>query len=372
MPPVAPLLAALLHAATALALFWVSPLNRSRDVEDNAVEVTFEEPKSPEPPPVQEAVQQPVPPPPPPAPTPAPAPAPPPPPSPAAEAKPPQPPPAASAKPEPKPQPQARSSEPLGVSPAPPEAKKADEPKPQPSEAKKPDEPKPQPPQEAKLEPQQPADAKPQAQQEAKAEPPTKPAEPPPQQEAVARPETPPPAPEPPVEKIVPPVETPPAPLTMRDFVKVLPPPPAPRSAPSPQPQQPAPQPHALQHSPLSTGPAPPQPGSSGASVSTLVNPASEAAQTRAKDAYLWQVIRKFSQYLPDLREKNEGGTVVLRFVIARDGRLVEASIAKSSGVVALDRGLLDSLRAASPYPPLPAEIPGSQVVFVQPIAAKR
>ena len=83
-------------------------------------------------------------------------------------------------------------------------------------------------------------------------------------------------------------------------------------------------------------------------------------------------MIRKFSQYLPDLRGKNEGGTVVLRFVIARDGRLIEASIAKSSGIAALDRGLLDSLRAAAPYAPLPPEIPGAQVVFVQPIAAKR
>jgi protein TonB len=156
----------------------------------------------------------------------------------------------------------------------------------------------------------------------------------------------------------------------MRDFVKVLPPP-APHPTPPTQPQQQQ-QHQALQHSPLLNAPRPEPQGPSGASVSTFVNPAEAGASTRAKDAYLWQVIRKFSQYLPDLRDKNEGGTVVLRFVIARDGRLVEASIAKSSGVVALDRGLLDSLRAASPYPPLPPEIPGSQVVFVQPIGAAR
>jgi protein TonB len=182
-------------------------------------------------------------------------------------------------------------------------------------------------------------------------------------------PEPPPPAPERPIEKIVPPVAAPPAPLTMRDFVKVLPPPPVPQPPPQPQP---APhQPSPLQHSPLSTRPNPAPNSSSSASVSTFVNPADESAHSRAKDAYLWQVIRKFSQYLPDLRQKNEGGTVVLRFVIARDGRLVEASIAKSSGVMALDKGLLDSLRAASPYPPLPPEIPGNQVVFTQPIAAR-
>jgi protein TonB len=162
----------------------------------------------------------------------------------------------------------------------------------------------------------------------------------------------------------------------MRDFVKVLPPPPAPPPSPPASHQAPPPQhtaPQTPPHSPLSTAqPLSQTEANNNASVSSFVNPAAASEQTRAKDAYLWQVIHKFSQYLPDLRGKSEGGTVILRFVIARDGRLVEASVAKSSGVVALDRGLLDSLRAASPYPPLPAEIPGNQAVFVQPIAARR
>jgi protein TonB len=239
------------------------------------------------------------------------------------------------------------SKEPLGVSQPPPESKK----------------------EEAKLEP------KPEPQPE-----PT-----PKQEAAVAQPAEPTPPPEKPLEKVLPPVEQPVAPLTMRDFVKVLPPPPTPPSppAPHPAPHPPPPAQHAAPHppeqtpqpSPLSAAQRRPQAQASAnpnASVSTFVNPAQASAQLRAKDAYLWQVIRKFSQYLPDLREKNEGGTVVLRFVIARDGRLIEASIAKSSGIAALDRGLLDSLRAAAPYPPLPPEIPGGQVVFVQPIGAAR
>jgi TonB family protein len=106
--------------------------------------------------------------------------------------------------------------------------------------------------------------------------------------------------------------------------------------------------------------------------VTTFVNPIAAAQQARARDLYRWQVIRKFSQYLPNLRGKSEGGTVVLRFVIARDGRLIDASIAKSSGVPALDLGMLESLRVAAPYAPLPPEIPGDQAVFTQPIAAQR
>jgi protein TonB len=341
MSPVAAALAAGLHVATALALFLVSPLNRhdvDRDV-GSAIDVTIEQPKPPEPPPPPQEAAKPQPPPqptPPAQPPPAAQPAPPPPPPPAA---------AATPKPEAKPPAQQVSKQPLGVSPQPPEAKT----------------------EEARLE------SKPEPQPEPKPEPK--------QEAAVAQPAEPtPPPPEKLLEKVLPPVEQPAAPLSMHDFVKVLPPPPTPPpSPPVPRPAPPtqhaAPHPPAQtpQHSPLSN----PRPqsqasASTGPSVSTFVNPADHDRQLRAKDAYLWSVIRKFSQYLPDLREKNEGGTVLLRFVIARDGRLVEASIAKSSGVPALDRGLLESLRAASPYPPLPPEIPGAQVMFVQPIGAAR
>jgi protein TonB len=334
MSPLAAFLAAALHVTTALALFWVSPLNR-HDLDDDAVEITMEQPKpaetppekQPEKPPVQEAVK---PPPPPPAPTPQPTP-------PAAEIAPPPPPPAAAAKPESKAeaksQAQASSDKPLGVSPPAPAA----------------------------AEPPKQGGSAPEPQKEAAASS---------QQEAAATPPPPaPPAPaEPPLEKVLPPVEAPRAPLTMRDFVRVLPPPSMPSpSAPQGTPQRSAPQ--QLQQSPPSPAPQPQTPSS--ASVSTFVNPAEDAAHTRAKEAYLWQVLRKFSQYLPNLRDKNEGGTVVLRFVIGRDGRLVDASIVQSSGVAALDKGLLESLRAASPYPPLPPEISGDHVVFTQPIAAK-
>jgi protein TonB len=189
----------------------------------------------------------------------------------------------------------------------------------------------------------------------------------------------------------MPPVEAPPPPLSSSEVARLMPappvPPPAPpRSVPEAAPKAP-PSPPALQARPAAPPPPAPPPaprqspqpsplggghgGPSSAAVSpTFVNPA--ASQIRAKEAYLWQVIRRFSQYLPDLREKNEGGTVVLRFVIARNGRLVDASIVRSSGVIALDRGLLEAVRAASPYPPLPNEIPGNQVEFTQPIQAAR
>jgi TonB family protein len=216
--------------------------------------------------------------------------------------------------------------------------------------------------------------------------PPPGPSTPEPPQEAAAKPPpapkpAPPPEPAPPAETKLPEVDTPPAPLSMQDFVRAAPPPPPQeivrpfsrlQPAPPPATVQQQPPPH-LQPSPLHTAPQPERaPSDSQASATALTNPAQAAAHSRAADEYVWAVVRKFSQYLPDLREKNQGGTVVVRAIIARDGRLLEAGIARSSGVPALDKGMLEALRAAAPYPPLPPEIQGDRIVFIQPITAKR
>jgi len=359
----ATVLAAALHVAVGFVVWEVAPPLR-RDMADDAIEITMEEP------PAEQVATAPAP----------------------------APPPAAPLQPRPAPQTSMAARDPLGLPPEPPEAEPSIEP---PKLAAPVPEPEPDPSQpppqvaEPKPEPAQPPVqvAEPEAETPKPtvqaAEPTPEPAQPAaqapepapvPRQEAAAVPPPQPPpapaAPEPSLEKMLPPVEAPPAPLSMHDFAKVLPPPAAPpRPPPPPPPQHTTPQPSTLAPSPLQRSPlssASRQPPPTGAATSAFVNPAQNAATSRVKDAYLWQVVRKFSQYLPDLRQKNEGGTVVLRFAIARDGRLVDASIVQSSGVIALDRGLLESLRAASPYPPLPPEIPGSQVVFTQPIAAKR
>lgn len=176
------------------------------------------------------------------------------------------------------------------------------------------------------------------------------------------------------VEKQLPQVASPPAPLSMQDFVRIAPPPPpqeiarpAPRPAPAPAPQR-----QQLRPSPLSPHSPHDAPQTAHNPSNTMVNPAEAQARNRAMDEYAWAVIRKFSQYLPNLRDKNEGGTVVLKFTISRDGRLIDVVIAQSSGVMALDRGLLEAIKTASPYPPLPADFPGDRATFTQPITAKR
>lgn len=321
MSPTAAGMAATLHLLVALALVWATPL-KNFEVPEQAIDVTMEEPPAPK------------------------AETPPPPAPPAAQAQPVSPPPAAS------PQPAAR----LGAPPV--------QAKPTPTEKPKPTEQTSvplgvTPPSERATEPPQQAAAQP----------------PPPQKE------TPPAEPTPPPETKLPPVETPQAPLSMQDFVRAAPPPPL-QEIVRPQPRvQPAPPPATVQQappqqqfapSPLGHPPSQQRAPAGSQASATLVNPADAAARSRAADDYVWAVIRKFSQYLPDLREKNEGGTVVVRAVIARDGRLLESSIARSSGVAALDKGMLEALRAAAPYPPLPAELPGDHIVFTQPITAKR
>ncbi len=177
------------------------------------------------------------------------------------------------------------------------------------------------------------------------------------------------PAPEPgppPVDKVLPRVEAPPAPLTMQDFVKIAPPPPHEVVKPLPQQVAPAPPQHVLKPSPLST---PQQQASrdSGSSPNTFVNPADTYVHTQAADNYLSQVARKISQYryyqhTPVVRTVE--GVVVTRLVIARDGRLLDVSVVRSSGFQTLDTGLLDTIRKASPFPPLPGDVKGDKASF--------
>jgi TonB family protein len=336
MSPVAAALAAGLHVATALALFLVSPLNR-HDVDTDvgsAIDVTIEQPKPPEeppPPPPQEAVK----PQPPPQPTPPPQP-------PAAQPAPPPPPPAAAQKLQPQRNP--ASKEQLGLPP------------------------------QGAIEPDKKPEAKPEPKAEAKLEPkPEPPAEPKPEpQEAAAQPTEPtPPAPAPvenQLEKVLPPVEQPPAPLSMRDFVKALPPPP-PAPPPSPPAQRPAPpqqHPQQPQPSPLSERPPPRE--QQEASVSAFQNPAAAYSHARVHDDYLIGIARRMSQYrfVPkSMTGLNTQGVVVLSLVVARDGRLLNSGIAKSSGNPPMDAAVLETAQKAAPYGPLPPEITGNSTTFM-------
>jgi len=317
MSPPAAGMALALHLLVGLSLWLVSPLKLNPATVQEPVEITMEAPET-----------APVPPPPTPTPTPEPTPA-----------------------PKPAPAEQAAEQPPVQPTPVPPTAPATTVmPQPQPP-ASVTEKPVPL----GVMAPKDTAEAKEQErkQEEAAAAPPP----------PAARPD---PAPEPPpVDKVLPKIDAPPPPITMQDMVRIAPPPPPQDIArPAPRPAPPPPQQQATRPSPLSTpeqATAPPNTPSG-----SFQNPADVFARQRVSDSYLSQVAYKMSQFrfypkAPVARA--EEGFMVMRLVIAHDGRLVEVTVAKSSGYPTLDAGAMDIAHKAAPFPPLPPEL-GERAAF--------
>jgi len=169
-------------------------------------------------------------------------------------------------------------------------------------------------------------------------------------------------APEPPkLEQAVPP---PPSPTAAVEFPKA----PAPEMKPVPHPPTPL-----FRPSPLRTGPRQQPPAMASKeepSTSPFVNPADTYSRARVSDNYLWQVIARLSgyHYYSDVAVRE--GTTVVQIVIARDGRLLNVSIAHSSGYPQLDQGVVAGVKSGSPYAPLPDSIKGDSATFTLPLVS--
>jgi len=327
MSPAAVAMTTTLHLAVAAALYWISPL-RYVDTAQDPVEITME--REVPPPPAETPQPTPIPEP-----------------TPRQAAAPPAPPP---------PAPPMR----LGLAPIAPQP--SPDPKATPG-AEQPAPPKPETPAAEAAQPEPP-----------KAEP----------QQALATPPPPPPPPPPArtLESELPALEVPPPPVTSQEIPRPpAPPSPAPKAPPptqqrvqpAPTPQRPPQQQPALQSSPLSNLPPPPRDQQAARQAPTFVNPSSMYGTKRAEEQYLWYVSQKLSQHQQFVRNVNtESGTVVLRLTIARDGRLVDVGVSRSSGLPSLDNVSTNMVRQAAPYPPLPDDISGAQHTFVLPLYFKR
>lgn len=142
-----------------------------------------------------------------------------------------------------------------------------------------------------------------------------------------------------------------------------------------PAPPRPSPPTHRpeLLPSPLKPSPlrqAPSVKPSEQASRSPFVNPADAYNRARVADNYLWQVVRKLVGYSYHANVRASQGVTVVRVVIARDGRLLDAAVAQSSGYPEFDRGVLAGVRAGSPYAPLPPDIQGASATFTLPLVS--
>jgi protein TonB len=192
-----------------------------------------------------------------------------------------------------------------------------------------------------------------------------------------------------------PPPPTPPAPQQppqppQQQQALATPPPAKPPEKPQPPQQHQPPQPQQQQQakppmpqlqkpeykpSPLSTAPSRRPPAgtqSENPSPSPFVNPADTYNKARAADNYLWQVVRRLQGYRYQANTSATQGITVVRVVIARDGRLLNVTVSRSSGVPEFDQGVLAGVRSGSPYAPLPPDIRGDSATFDLPLVSSR
>jgi protein TonB len=218
----------------------------------------------------------------------------------------------------------------------------------------------------------------------AKAPTPAPPAPSPPQPETQAQPE-------PPSQDTAPPVLTSAAPNATEappphperkpahaqpappEAVAAKPPPPQPAPEPQPQEQTAATAPAAA---PADTAAAPAAPGAGPAA-----GPGAGDAQSGpghgmsgnnpgAGDDWLNAARKRLFSVMTNPnagREHPLYGTALVAITVARDGRVLDAQIDKSSGIPYLDQSALQMVHDASPLPPLPDGIAGDSVSFTVP-----
>lgn len=104
-------------------------------------------------------------------------------------------------------------------------------------------------------------------------------------------------------------------------------------------------------------------------SSSPFVNPADTYNRALVSDNYLWEVVRKLRGYRYLAHGQAVEAVTVVQIVIARDGRLIDARVVRSSGFAEMDTGVLGGVRAGSPYTPLPPNM-GDRATFTLPIVS--
>jgi protein TonB len=174
------------------------------------------------------------------------------------------------------------------------------------------------------------------------------------------------------LQTMLPAVEAPPL-VSGRDFARTAPSALAKSSVVLDQPQAPPPRQVVRQAAPkrASQQNEADQSGSqSPGAVAPVTRTAASYNAHQAQQDYLLQVVRKLSQarFTPATREERERGLVVVRLTIGRDGRLIDVALARPSGSPALDRGVVDTIRRASPFAPLPVELGVDSHAFIVPI----
>lgn len=96
------------------------------------------------------------------------------------------------------------------------------------------------------------------------------------------------------------------------------------------------------------------------------------AERLLSKQLYIAKLSRwtfPFVQYPKSARRKGQEGSLVLKVVIARNGKVTDISVVQKSGFLVLDNAAIAAVKKASPYPPIPEKISDDSFSFSVPIA---
>ena len=101
------------------------------------------------------------------------------------------------------------------------------------------------------------------------------------------------------------------------------------------------------------------------------ISPGEGYAQRQAEEDYFRQIVQKISRYRFYSRQQSAAahGLVVTRLTLARNGGVLDVALLKSSGSTTLDTAVVDTIRQASPFPPLPPGSPAAPTqTFIVPV----
>jgi periplasmic protein TonB len=78
--------------------------------------------------------------------------------------------------------------------------------------------------------------------------------------------------------------------------------------------------------------------------------------------------IQRYKRYPPQAQARGEQGTVLLSFILDRNGHVLAHSIAQSSGYADLDNEVMAMIMRAEPLPPFPDSMPQARLDLTVPI----
>ena len=85
-------------------------------------------------------------------------------------------------------------------------------------------------------------------------------------------------------------------------------------------------------------------------------------------DPYLLRVYlivqRNWYSVIPEIARLGRKGRAILQFRILKDGSVLELQLMDGSGTSSMDSAALSSIRLSNPFPPLPPEFPGQDIVL--------